>query len=82
MWICESDDGKFHRCLYKILFQTQKDHCRKTKNVETAFREDCLNQISGLSPLSLATGVADATLGESGLKLGTQTGAGGTATLA
>ena len=34
-----------------------------------------------LSPLSLATDVTDATLGASGLWLGTQTGAGGTATL-
>ena len=35
-----------------------------------------------LSYLSLATKVTDATLGASGLWLGTQTGAGGTATLA
>ena len=35
-----------------------------------------------LSPLLLATGVTDATLGASGLWLGTWTGAGGTSTLA
>jgi hypothetical protein len=35
-----------------------------------------------LSPLSLATDVTDMTLGASGLWLGTQTGAGGTTTLA
>ena len=34
-----------------------------------------------LSPLSLVTDVTDATLGASGLWLGTRTGAGGTATL-
>jgi len=34
-----------------------------------------------LSPLSLATDVTDATLGASGLWLGTRTGPGGTATL-
>ena len=34
-----------------------------------------------LSPLSLTTDVTDATLGASGLWLGTRTGAGGTATL-
>ena len=34
-----------------------------------------------ISPLSLATDVTDATLGASGLWLGTRTGAGGTATL-
>ena len=38
--------------------------------------------INSLSPLSLATDVTDATLGASGLCLGTQGGAGGTATLA
>ena len=37
--------------------------------------------IISLSPLSLATDVTDATLGASGLWLGTRTGAGGTATL-
>ena len=39
-------------------------------------------RIISLSPLSLATDVTDATLGASGLWLGTQAGAGGTATLA
>ena len=38
-------------------------------------------RIISLSPLSLATDVTDATLGASGLWLGTRTGAGGTATL-
>ena len=38
-------------------------------------------QIISLSLLSLATDVTDATLGASGLWLGTRTGAGGTATL-
>ena len=38
-------------------------------------------RIISLSPLSLATEVTDATLGVSGLWLGTRTGAGGTATL-
>ena len=38
-------------------------------------------EIFSLSPLSLATDVTDATLGASGLWLGTRTGAGGTATL-
>ena len=38
-------------------------------------------RIISLSPLSLATDVTDATLGSSGLWLGTRTGAGGTATL-
>ena len=37
-------------------------------------------RIISLSPLSLATDVTDATLGASGLWLGTRTGAGGTAT--
>ena len=37
--------------------------------------------IISLSPLSLATDVTDATLGASGLWLGTRTEAGGTATL-
>ena len=37
--------------------------------------------IISLSPLSLATEVTEATLGASGLWLGTRTGAGGTATL-
>ena len=37
--------------------------------------------IISLSPLSLATDVTDATLGASGLGLGTRTGAGGNATL-
>ena len=37
--------------------------------------------IISLSPLSLATDVTDATLGASGLWLGTRTGAGGAATL-
>ena len=39
-------------------------------------------RIISLSPLSLATEVTDATLGASGLWLGTRTGAGGTATQA
>ena len=39
------------------------------------------SRIISLSSLSLATDVSDATLGESGLWLGTRTGAGGTATL-
>ena len=39
-------------------------------------------RIISLSPLSLATDVTDATLGASGLWLGTRTGANGTATLA
>jgi hypothetical protein len=39
-------------------------------------------RIISLSPLPLATDMTDATLGASGLWLGTQTGAGGTATLA
>ena len=39
------------------------------------------SRIISLSPLSLATDVTDATLGTSGLRLGTRTGAGGTATL-
>ena len=38
-------------------------------------------RIISLSPLSLATDVTEATLGASGLWLGTRTGAGGTATL-
>ena len=38
-------------------------------------------RIISLSPLSLANDVTDATLGASGLWLGTRTGAGGTATL-
>ena len=38
-------------------------------------------RIISLSSLSLATDVTDATLGVSGLWLGTRTGAGGTATL-
>ena len=38
-------------------------------------------RIISLSPLSLGTDVTDATLGASGLWLGTRTGAGGTATL-
>ena len=38
-------------------------------------------RIISLSPLSLATDVTDATLGPSGLWLGTRTGAGGTAAL-
>jgi hypothetical protein len=38
--------------------------------------------IISLSPLSLATDVTDVTLGASGLRPGTQRGAGGTATLA
>ena len=38
-------------------------------------------RIISLSPLSLATLATDATLGASGLWLGTRTGAGGTATL-
>ena len=38
-------------------------------------------RIISLSPLSLATDVPDATLGASGLWLGTRTGAGGTAAL-
>ena len=38
-------------------------------------------RIISLSPLSLATDVTDATLGASGLWLGTRTGAGGTAKL-
>ena len=38
-------------------------------------------RIISLSPLSLATDVTDATLGASGIWLGTRTGAGGTATL-
>ena len=38
-------------------------------------------RIISLSPLSLATDVTDATLGVSGIWLGTRTGAGGTATL-
>ena len=37
-------------------------------------------RIISLSPLSLATDVTDATLGVSGLWLGTRTGAGGTLT--
>ena len=40
-----------------------------------------LPRIISLSPLSLATDVTDATLGASGLWLGTRTGADGTATL-
>ena len=38
-------------------------------------------RIISLSPLSLTADVTDATLGTSGLWLGTRTGAGGTATL-
>ena len=38
-------------------------------------------RIISLSPLSLANDVTDATLGASGLWLGTRTGAGGTVTL-
>jgi hypothetical protein len=38
-------------------------------------------RIISLSPLSLATDLTDATLGASGLLLGTRTGAGGLATL-
>ena len=38
-------------------------------------------RIISLSPLPLATDVTDATIGASGLWLGTRTGAGGTATL-
>ena len=38
--------------------------------------------VISLSPLSLATDVTDATLGESGLWLVTRTGAGDTATVA
>ena len=39
-------------------------------------------RVNSLSPLLLATDVTDATLGASGVWLGTRTGAGGTATLA
>ena len=39
-------------------------------------------RIISLSPLPTATDVTDATLGASGLGLGTRTGAGGTATQA
>ena len=45
------------------------------------YKNNTIVFFSTLSPLSLATDVTDATLGASGLWLGTRTGAGGTATL-
>ena len=61
----------FHYC--------QQDHV--TASIGRPKMKNLLPQDHSLSPLSLATDVTDATLGASGVWLGTRTGAGGTATL-